>query len=96
MRWGSLRKGYVVFGTAMNDAEVRASDGRVSLSLCDIVKEQDVKAWAGRVSCRPLAMDAASTCSSATQDLTPGPLEVCHWTPSVANSTSTYLARCPS
>ena len=43
-------KGYAVFGTAMTDAEVQASDKRVSLSLCDIAKEPDVKAWAGRVS----------------------------------------------
>ena len=51
---GLAAKGYVVFGTAMSPAEVQdlkdLSGGRVSLAVCDITKEQAVKAWAGGVS----------------------------------------------
>jgi NAD(P)-dependent dehydrogenase (short-subunit alcohol dehydrogenase family) len=51
---GLAAKGYIVFGTAMSAAEVQhlkdASGGRVSLTVCDITKEQAVKAWAGGVS----------------------------------------------
>src|SRR5260370_40684148 len=51
---GLAAKGYVVFGTAVSPAEVedlkKISGGRVSLAVCDITKEQAVKAWAGGVS----------------------------------------------
>ena len=51
---GLAAKGYIVFGTAMSAAEVQdlrdASGGRVSLTVCDMTKEQAVKAWAGGVS----------------------------------------------
>ena len=51
---GLAAKGYVVFGTAVSAAEVedlkKVSGGRVSLAVCDITKEQAVKAWAGGVS----------------------------------------------
>jgi NAD(P)-dependent dehydrogenase (short-subunit alcohol dehydrogenase family) len=46
---GLAAKGYVVFGTALKSADVQemkeASGGRVSLSVCNITKEEDVKAW---------------------------------------------------
>jgi len=73
---GLAEKGYVVFGTAMNDAEVRASDGRVSLSLCDITKEEDVKAWSGRVSAVLGDGRGLDLLISNAGILTPGPLEV--------------------
>ncbi len=51
---GLAAKGYVVFGTAMSAAEVQdlkeASGGRVSLTVCDMTKEDSVKAWAAGVS----------------------------------------------
>jgi NAD(P)-dependent dehydrogenase (short-subunit alcohol dehydrogenase family) len=51
---GLAAKGYVVFGTAMSVAEVQdlkeASGGRVSLTVCDMTKEESVKAWAAGVS----------------------------------------------
>jgi NAD(P)-dependent dehydrogenase (short-subunit alcohol dehydrogenase family) len=47
-------KSYMVFGTAFAPAEVddlkEASGGRVSLTVCDITKPQDVKAWADAAS----------------------------------------------
>src|SRR5258707_1927054 len=51
---GLASKGYRVFGTAMSTAEVQdlkdASNGRVTLTVCDMTKEQAVKAWASGVS----------------------------------------------
>ena len=51
---GLAAKGYLVFGTAMSTAEVQdlkdASGGRVSLTVCDMTKEESVKACAGGVS----------------------------------------------
>jgi NAD(P)-dependent dehydrogenase (short-subunit alcohol dehydrogenase family) len=47
-------RGYIVFGTAFAAVEVQdlkqASGGRVSLTVCDITKEQAVRAWAASVS----------------------------------------------
>jgi NADP-dependent 3-hydroxy acid dehydrogenase YdfG len=44
---GLAAKGYVVFGTAMSATEIRdlkeASGGRVSLTVCDMTREQAVK-----------------------------------------------------
>ena len=93
---GLAEKGYAVFGTAMTAAEVQAADGRVSLSLCDIAKEQDVKAWAGRVSAAlgdGRGLDLLISNAGILELL--GRWRYCRWTPSVANSTSTYLAHCP-
>jgi NAD(P)-dependent dehydrogenase (short-subunit alcohol dehydrogenase family) len=49
-----VAKGYIVFGTAASAAEVRelkeASGGRVRLAVCDITKQQAVKAWIDDVS----------------------------------------------
>jgi NAD(P)-dependent dehydrogenase (short-subunit alcohol dehydrogenase family) len=45
---GLAAKGYIVFGTALSATEVQdlkeASGGRVSLTVCDISKEQSVRA----------------------------------------------------
>ena len=77
---GLAQKGYAVFGTAMAEAEIQdlkqASDGRVSLSRCDITKEQDVKAWAGRVSAALGDDRGLDLLISNAGILTPGPLEV--------------------
>jgi NAD(P)-dependent dehydrogenase (short-subunit alcohol dehydrogenase family) len=73
---GLAEKGYAVFGTAISDAEVRASDGRVSLAVCDITKEQDVKVWAGRVSGALGDDRGLDLLISNAGILTPGPLEV--------------------
>jgi NAD(P)-dependent dehydrogenase (short-subunit alcohol dehydrogenase family) len=76
---GLAAKGYVVFGTAMSAAEVQdlkdASQGRVSLAVCDITKEQAVKAWAGGVS-DALGDAGLDLLISNAGILTPGPLEV--------------------
>jgi NAD(P)-dependent dehydrogenase (short-subunit alcohol dehydrogenase family) len=72
-------KGYMVFGTAFAAAEVddlkEASGGHVSLTVCDITKPQDVKAWADAVS------DAVGNAGldmliNNAGILTPGPIEV--------------------
>ncbi|HWZ89221.1 MAG TPA: SDR family NAD(P)-dependent oxidoreductase [Polyangiaceae bacterium] len=73
---GLADKGYAVFGTAMNDAELQASDERVSLSLCDITKEQQVKAWSERVSAALGESRGLDLLISNAGILTPGPLEV--------------------
>jgi NAD(P)-dependent dehydrogenase (short-subunit alcohol dehydrogenase family) len=73
---GLAENGYAVFGTAVTEAEVQSSDGRVSLSLCDIAKEQDVKAWAVRVSTALGDGRGLDLLISNAGVLTPGPLEV--------------------
>lgn len=76
---GLAGKGYVVFGTAMSPAEVqdlkKVSGGRVSLAVCDITKEQAVKAWAGGVS-DALGNGGLDLLINNAGILTPGPLEV--------------------
>ena len=76
---GLAAKGYVIFGTAMSATEVQdlkgASSGRVSLTVCDITKEQAVKAWAGDVS-DALGNAGLNLLISNAGILTPGPLEV--------------------
>jgi NAD(P)-dependent dehydrogenase (short-subunit alcohol dehydrogenase family) len=76
---GLAAKGYIVFGTAMSVAEVQdlrdASGGRVSLAVCDMTKEQSVKAWAGGVSdaVGDLGLDILINNAGI---LTPGPIEI--------------------
>ena len=76
---GLAAKGYAVFGTAMSVAEVRdlkdASGGRVSLTVCDMTKEESVKAWAGGVS-DALGDSGLDILINNAGILTPGPIEV--------------------
>jgi NAD(P)-dependent dehydrogenase (short-subunit alcohol dehydrogenase family) len=76
---GLAAKGYVVFGTAMSPAEVQdlkdASGGRVSLTVCDMTREQAVKAWAGGVS-DALGDSGLELLINNAGILTPGPIEV--------------------
>jgi len=76
---GLAAKGYIVFGTAMSAAEVQdlrdASGGRVSLTVCDMTKEQAVKAWAGGVS-DALGDAGLDLLINNAGILTPGPIEI--------------------
>jgi NAD(P)-dependent dehydrogenase (short-subunit alcohol dehydrogenase family) len=76
---GLATKGYVVIGTALNAGEVQdlkeASGGRVSLTVCDITKEQAVRAWAASVSDAQRGGGLSLLINNAGI-LTPGPLEV--------------------
>src|ERR1700743_791043 len=76
---GLAAKGYVVFGTAMSAAEVQdlkeASNGRVSLTVCDMTNEESVKAWAGGVS-DALGESGLDVLINNAGILTPGPIEV--------------------
>jgi NAD(P)-dependent dehydrogenase (short-subunit alcohol dehydrogenase family) len=76
---GLAETAYQVFGTALADAEVRdlhtASGGRVTLAVCDITKEQAVKAWANEVS-TAVGDRGLDLLISNAGILTPGPLEV--------------------
>jgi NAD(P)-dependent dehydrogenase (short-subunit alcohol dehydrogenase family) len=76
---GLAAKGYVVFGTAMSVAEVQdlkdASGGRVSLTVCDMTKEESVKAWAADVS-DALGDSGLDVLINNAGILTPGPIEV--------------------
>ena len=76
---GLASKGYIVFGTAMSTSEVNdlkeASSGRISLTVCDITKEQAVKAWAAGVS-DALGGSGLNLLISNAGILTPGPLEL--------------------
>ena len=75
---GLATRGYLVFGTAMSMAEVsdlkHASDGRVSLSVCDITGEQAVKEFGGSVS-QALGGTGLDLLISNAGVLTPGPIE---------------------
>ena len=76
---GLAAKGDVVFGTATSAAEVQdlkeASGGRVSLTVCDITKEQAVKSWADGVSAA-LGARGLDLLINNAGILTPGPLEI--------------------
>src|ERR1700728_5403741 len=76
---GLAAKGYVVFGTAMSVAEVQdlkdASGGRVSLTVCDMTREESVKAWAAGVS-EALGDSGLDLLINNAGILTPGPIEV--------------------
>jgi NAD(P)-dependent dehydrogenase (short-subunit alcohol dehydrogenase family) len=76
---GLAAKGYIVFGTAMSAAEVQdlkdASGGRVSLAVCDMTREESVKAWAAGVS-EALGESGLDVLINNAGILTPGPIEV--------------------
>jgi NAD(P)-dependent dehydrogenase (short-subunit alcohol dehydrogenase family) len=72
-------KGYRVFGTALNPAEVddlaTASGGRVALSVADITDETAVAQWVDSVT-KHLGARGLDVLISNAGILTPGPLEV--------------------
>jgi NAD(P)-dependent dehydrogenase (short-subunit alcohol dehydrogenase family) len=76
---GLAAKGYIVFGTAFTAAEVKdltdASGGRVSLTVCDIAKEEAVRAWAASTS-DALGAGGLNLLINNAGILTPGPLEI--------------------
>ena len=76
---GLAAKGYIVFGTAMSAGEIQdlkdASGGHVSLTICDMTKEEAVKAWARGVS-DALSDGGLDLLVNNAGILTPGPLEV--------------------
>ena len=76
---GLAAKGYLVFGTAMSTAEVQdlkeASGGRVNLTVCDMTKEESVKACAREVS-DALGDSGLDILINNAGILTPGPIEV--------------------
>src|SRR6201993_2964177 len=76
---GLAAKGYVVFETAMSAAEIQdlksASGGRVSLTVCDMTKEESVKTWAAGVS-DALGDSGLDILINNAGILTPGPIEV--------------------
>src|SRR5229473_2999313 len=76
---GLAAKGYVVFGTAFSIEEVQdlkdAPSGSIRLAVCDITKEQAVKAWAGGVS-DALGDNGLDVLVSNAGILTPGPIEI--------------------
>jgi NAD(P)-dependent dehydrogenase (short-subunit alcohol dehydrogenase family) len=75
---GLAAKGYMVFGTAMSLAEInelkQASEGRVSLAVCDITVEQAVREFAVGVS-DALDENGLDLLISNAGVLTPGPIE---------------------
>jgi NAD(P)-dependent dehydrogenase (short-subunit alcohol dehydrogenase family) len=76
---GLAAKGYIVFGTAMSAEEVQdlkdASGGRVSLTVCDMTKEEAVTSWAGGVS-DALGDSGLDILINNAGILTPGPIEI--------------------
>src|ERR1700739_4083918 len=76
---GLAAKGYVVFGTAMSAAEVQdlkePSGRRVSLTVCDLTKEDSVRAWAGGVS-DATGESGLDILINNAGILTPGPIEI--------------------
>lgn len=76
---GLAAKGYRVFGTAMEGAEIadleKASEGKVTLSVCDIADEKSVQKWVCGVA-DTLEASGLDLLISNAGILTPGPLEV--------------------
>src|SRR6202041_1984627 len=76
---GLAAKDYIVFGTAMSAVEVQdlkdASGGRVSLTVCDMTREESVKAWAAGVS-EAVGGSGLDLLINNAGILTPGPIEV--------------------
>jgi NAD(P)-dependent dehydrogenase (short-subunit alcohol dehydrogenase family) len=76
---GLAAKGYLVFGTAISAAEVHdlkdASEERVSLAVCDITRQEAVRAWVTGVS-DALGGRGLDLLISNAGILTPGPLEI--------------------
>ena len=96
---GLAARGYIVFGTAFTAAEVQdlkgASGGRVSLAVCDITKEQAVKAWAAGVS-ETLEGSGLDLLINNAGILTPGRWKSCRSMPYATSSRSMSSAPCRS
>jgi NAD(P)-dependent dehydrogenase (short-subunit alcohol dehydrogenase family) len=94
---GLAAKGYIVFGTALSANEVQdlkeASGGRVSLTVCDITKEQSVRAWAAGIA-DALGGGGLNLLISNAGILTPGRWKFCRSMPCGVSSRSTYSAPC--
>jgi NAD(P)-dependent dehydrogenase (short-subunit alcohol dehydrogenase family) len=77
---GLVEKGYRVFGTARTEAEVQdlknSSAGRISLALCDITREKEVKGWSSGVEEALGDGRGLDLLISNAGILTPGPIEV--------------------
>jgi NAD(P)-dependent dehydrogenase (short-subunit alcohol dehydrogenase family) len=77
---GFANKGYRVFGTGFSEGELKdlkdSSAGRVSLAVCDITKEQQVKSWSNQVSEALGEGRGLDLLISNAGILTPGPIEV--------------------
>jgi NAD(P)-dependent dehydrogenase (short-subunit alcohol dehydrogenase family) len=77
---GFANKGYRVFGTGFSETEVKdlkdSSAGRVSLAVCDITKELQVKSWSNQVSEALGEGRGLDLLISNAGILTPGPIEV--------------------
>lgn len=76
---GLAAKRYIVFGTAGSAQEVAdlrdASNGRVSLVVCDLKNAQIVNAWAAGVS-EAIGESGLDILINTTRHLSPGPLEL--------------------
>lgn len=76
---GLAAKRYIVFGTAGSAQEVAdlrdASNGRVSLVVCDLKNAQIVNAWAAGVS-EAIGESGLDILISTTRHFSPGPLEL--------------------
>lgn len=76
---GFAARGYIVFGTVSSAAEARdlkdASGGRVSLAVCNMIKVDGLKAWAGGVS-DALGNAGLDILINNAAVFTPGPTEL--------------------
>lgn len=95
-----LAKTYRVFGTALSPDEVTdmvaASDGSVTLTVCDITDESAVWAWTGQVT-DAVGDSGLDVLVSNAGILTPGIRPTSNWTFCVSNwlalATSNHVAR---
>ena len=77
---GLAAKGYKVFGTAFSAKEITefektSGNADITLTICDITKEEDVKRWSGVVSAS-LKDKGLDLLINNAGVLTPGPMEV--------------------
>ncbi|PWA09126.1 SDR family NAD(P)-dependent oxidoreductase [Flavobacterium laiguense] len=77
---GFAQKGYKVFGTAFSQAEISvfkstSSDADITLSICNITKEEEVKNWQNAVTASLNGKGLDLLINNAGV-LTPGPMEV--------------------
>ena len=76
---GLAAKRYIVFGTANSSQEAedlrRASNGRVSLAVCDLKNAELVSTWAAGVS-EAIGASGLDILINTTTHLSPGPIEL--------------------